>query len=359
VRVDRLGDRLVVGHERLHVELLEAEHAHVGEGGPHLGTEHADVPQGRHDAAEQQAAELLQGLALAHVADAVLGVEAERAPDLLAEEAVAHEVAGLDAELLALLPLPVRELPVVVAQGQPPEGDVAGLVLHHVGVDRLGERVDGDVADEPERRQRQPLDQHLHAEVGHVPAGVGDDVVQQRLQVGVDRVGEVQLVAQVAGVRLDVARLVHHLGGGVELGVEVGDGLDDLGGADQRALLAVEELGELPGDHVVADLAPFPLAERRPGARAVDGDGLLGRQQRVVEVDLVRPVDPLGRVPLPLLALVVEAEEPVAAFVVVPVEGGGAPARQVPAGVLDGQGVDARAHWGTPSGRLRPAYEPS
>jgi hypothetical protein len=43
---------------------------------------------------------------------------------------------------------------------------------------------------------------------------------------------------------------------GVELGVEVGHGLDDLGGADQRALLAVEELGELPGDGVVADLGP-------------------------------------------------------------------------------------------------------
>jgi len=143
-----------------------------------------------------------------------------------------------------------------------------------------------------------------------------------------------------------VARLVHHLGGGVELGVEVRHGLDDLGGADQRALLAVEELGELPGDHVVAHLGALPLAERLPGARAVDGDGLLGGQQRVVEVDLVRPVDPLGRVPLPLLALVVEVEEPVAALVVLPVEGGGAAAGHVPAGLVDGKGVDAGAHGG-------------
>src|ERR1035441_1342659 len=40
-----------------------------------------------------------------------------------------------------------------------------------------------------EGRQGQSFDQHLHAEVGHVPAAVRDDVVEQALEVGVQRVG--------------------------------------------------------------------------------------------------------------------------------------------------------------------------
>ena len=119
---------------------------------------------------------------------------------------------------------------------------MSGLVLHHVGDHRAAEGVLGDVADQPEGGEREPLDENLHPEVGHVPAAVGDDVVEQRLEVWVDRVGELQLLLQVARVRLDVARLVHHLGGGVELAVDVGNRLHDLRGADQRALLAVEEL---------------------------------------------------------------------------------------------------------------------
>ena len=64
--------------------------------------------------------------------------EPEALPDLLAEEAVAHQVARVDAELLALVALGVGELRVVVAQREPAERHVAGLVLHHVRVDRAG-----------------------------------------------------------------------------------------------------------------------------------------------------------------------------------------------------------------------------
>jgi hypothetical protein len=61
----------------------------------------------------------------------------EALPHLLAQEPVPHAVAGLDAELLPLITLGLGELGVVVAQRQPAEHHVAGLVLHHVGVYRL------------------------------------------------------------------------------------------------------------------------------------------------------------------------------------------------------------------------------
>ena len=56
-------------------------------------------------------------------------VEAQVLPDLLHLEAIAHEVAALDHEVLALGALGGRELRVVVLESHPPEGDVPRLVL--------------------------------------------------------------------------------------------------------------------------------------------------------------------------------------------------------------------------------------
>ena len=174
-----------------------------------------------------------------------LGRQAEPLPHLRLVEAVAHEIERLDHELLALVALGVGELRIVFAQRQAAERDVPRLVLHDVGVHRAGQRVARLVADRLEGGERQALDQHLHAEIGHVPAPVGQRLLEQRLAAPVDRIGELELLVQQALVGLDVARLVHHLGGGVELGVHVGHGADDLGGGDQRALLAVHELRDL------------------------------------------------------------------------------------------------------------------
>ena len=61
-----------------------------------------------------------------------------------------------------------------------------------------------------------------------------------------------ELLLHEAPVDLDVARLVHHLGGAVhELGLEPRHAVDDLRGGQQRALLTVEELAELPRVHMV------------------------------------------------------------------------------------------------------------
>ena len=56
-------------------------------------------------------------------------------PHLDRVEAVAHQVAGLEQELLALVALLLGQLRIVVAQREAAEGDVAGFVLHHIGVD--------------------------------------------------------------------------------------------------------------------------------------------------------------------------------------------------------------------------------
>jgi hypothetical protein len=77
------------------------------------------------------------------------------------------------------------------------------------------------VADALEGGERQALDQHLHAEIGHVPAPVAQRLLEQVLERLGDRIGRLELLVDQPLVALDVARLVHHLGRGVELGVHV------------------------------------------------------------------------------------------------------------------------------------------
>jgi len=87
-------------------------------------------------------------------------------------EAVTHQVAALDDELLPLRTLLLGELGVVVLERQPAERDVPRLVLHDVREQLLDQRVGRQIPVEPERRERQSLDEDLHAEIGQIPAGV-------------------------------------------------------------------------------------------------------------------------------------------------------------------------------------------
>ncbi len=57
---------------------------------------------------------------------AFLGSRPERLPHLHRVEAVAHQVAGLEQEFLALVALLLGQLRIVVAQREAAEGDVAG-----------------------------------------------------------------------------------------------------------------------------------------------------------------------------------------------------------------------------------------
>ena len=73
------------------------------------------------------------------------------------------------------------------------------------------------------------------------------NLIEQRLKRRRDRIDDVEFFVQQALVDLDVARLIHHLGGGVELRLDIGHLLDDFRGADQRALLAVQKLRKVIG----------------------------------------------------------------------------------------------------------------
>jgi len=91
---------------------------------------------------------------------------------------------------------------------------VAGLVAHDVTEELLEQWLGGHLVEEAERGQRQALDHDLHAEVGHVPAAVVEDVVEQQAEVRVDRVVTRELLVEVLGEDLDVASLGDDLRGG-------------------------------------------------------------------------------------------------------------------------------------------------
>ena len=163
--------------------------------------------------------------------------------------------------------------------------------------------------------------------------------MQQRLQLVVDRVDQADLLLDEPRVQLRVPGLVHGLGGGVELGVQVRDGLHDPGRADHGALLAVQELGELPGRVVPPQFPDVVGAQLVPVLGAVDRHGLVRQAQHVVRVDLQAPVDPLDRVPLLVLALGVQVEQPLPGLVVLPGEPGVAGHLHRPAGLIGLGGV--------------------
>ena len=94
------------------------------------------------------------------------------------------------------------------------------FVAHDVADELPQQRLGARLVDRAERGQRQALDQDLHAEVGDVPAGVGEDVVDERAEVRVHRVAGLELLVEVAAEHLDVAGLVDHLRRRVVLGVD-------------------------------------------------------------------------------------------------------------------------------------------
>ena len=164
---------------------------------------------------------------------------------------------GFEGELLALEQLSVAEFGVVLLEAEHTEGHVAGLVAHHVPQQLLEQWVGGDHVHGAKRCQGQTLNHDLHAQVRHVPAAVADDVVKQHAQMGVERVVASELGVEVLGEHLHVAGLVHDLGGGVVLGVDPRHGLNDLGRADEGALLAMHELAEAPVLHLHVHLDPL------------------------------------------------------------------------------------------------------
>ena len=189
---------------------------------------------------------------------------------------------------------------------------MTGLVAHHVAQQLLEQRLLRDRVEEAERSQRQTLDHHLHAEIGHVPPAVVDDVVEQHPQVSIDLEAAAELLIEVAAEHLDVAGFVDDLGACVQLGVVPRHGLDDLRGADQRTLLAVQELAELPVEAMHTELEPLllaPLLHRRADedvlVETATDDGLVV-DDGLLHVDIEVPRQVGGGVPLADLGLLVQ-----------------------------------------------------
>ena len=80
-----------------------------------------------------------------------------------------------------------------VFQRNPAKRHVAGFVLHDVRVHRGTQAVLAEIPDTLEGCQCQAFDQDLHGQVGHVPAAVGQRVLQQGAQTLVDRICEFKL----------------------------------------------------------------------------------------------------------------------------------------------------------------------
>jgi hypothetical protein len=114
-----------------------------------------------------------------------------------------------------------------------------------------------------------------------------------------------ELLLDETPVHLHVPRLVHHLGRSVLLRLVPGHGVDDLRGGEQRTLLAVEELAELPGDGLVPHALDLARVEAVPHRRAEDSDRRVG-DETPLGIDVDRPVEPLGGVPLVALGVLVE-----------------------------------------------------
>ena len=193
-------------------------------------------------------------------------------------------------------------------------GDQVDEVFQH--------RIRGGFPRGVEGGQGQSLDDQLHADELQVPARVGEDLVEDALEAEVDGVHQADALLDVLVERFHMAGLVESLGGGVQLGVEGGGAGGQLGGDQQGALLAVQELGEAPGVLMQPELALARLAQPLVGrvARQVhQGRGLLEILIRPGAI----PVDVPLRIPVELLAQLVELADAVVLHPVVPVVAAG------------------------------------
>ncbi len=173
--------------------------------------------------------EELEHRRVGRVAEPVVERDTEPLPHVLGEEAVADQPRRFDHEILPLAQLGRGHFVVNTGERQRAEGDVSRLVSHHVAGYLLDQRFGGELVDEPEGGERDALDDDLHAEVGDVPPRIGHDQLEELAEVGVDGIGEFELLVEVAGVGLDVAGFVGHLGRTVELRFDRRDLLDGRG----------------------------------------------------------------------------------------------------------------------------------
>lgn len=110
-----------------------------------------------------------------------LALPTEPLEDRRADQAIAEQRRRLDDEILALSKLGLAHSALIeLRQRDHTECDVARFVLHDAIGDVLDQRLAlVHQAQRAERGEREPLDQDLHPEIGHVPARVAHDRVEQ------------------------------------------------------------------------------------------------------------------------------------------------------------------------------------
>src|SRR5215471_11611930 len=104
-----------------------------------------------------------------------------------------------------------------------------GFVLHHVCVNCAPQWLSSQVANSTECGKGQPLNDDLHSQISQVPSGISDRLVQQSLEVWVDRIENSQFFPQVPRKHFDVPRFIKDLSRGIKLRVDVRNRLHDLG----------------------------------------------------------------------------------------------------------------------------------
>ena len=135
-----------------------------------------------------------------------------------------------------------------------------------------------------------------------------------------DRVGEVEFLVQQALVHLDVPRLIHHLRRGIELRLDVGHLLDDLRGANESALLSVQELRKVMSLRMAPQVCTLFVGQAFPNRRSKNREILVRQLLRIFRIKIERPIDTTAGIPLQLLALLVESVERFTAVLVLPLE---------------------------------------
>src|ERR1051325_8936973 len=126
---------------RLRGGVLELEGAEPIERGPHARGEEAEPLQVRDDPREDHPPEELCRLRGEDDVAHLVAVPAHGGRDLVAAQAVPHELAGLNDEVLSVVDLARVHVAVVLREREHAEGDVAGLVLHHEADQLLQQRL--------------------------------------------------------------------------------------------------------------------------------------------------------------------------------------------------------------------------
>jgi hypothetical protein len=152
------------------------------------GIQKSELLAVRDDLGEEHLLEELLARIMHDHMDCFLDWNTHAIPNLLLQETIPHPHSRLERELLALAQFGLCEILVVLLEGKNTERNVTGFIAHDISEEFLEQRFGGHVVHETEGGKRKALNHDLHTQISHIPTTVGDDVVEKKLQVGIDRI---------------------------------------------------------------------------------------------------------------------------------------------------------------------------